>query len=324
MTTLVTGATGLLGNNVVRALLDRGESVGVLVRSGSDPRCLDGLDVEVTEGDIRDVDAVRTAMRGADQVVHSAGLVRIGWSDPESFREINVQGARNVAQEARQQGARMVHVSAINAIGMAAKGTPVSEDDAKPGILPCPYVTSKTASEVVVQDEIKAGLDAVIVNPGFMLGPWDWKPSSGQMLLSAATRVIPMAPSGGFNVCDVRDVSDGVLQALKRGMTGRRYILGGENMSYLEAFRRFARAGGRRGPICRMGPLIRICVGAYGDVVGKVTGREPEVNSAAIKLSSQFHLFRSDRAVQELGYRLRPLDETVEAAWEWFRQYGYV
>ena len=324
MTFLVTGATGLVGNNTVRQLLDRGCAVRVLIRRDSDPRPLQGLDVERLYGDVRDAEAVRQACQGVSTVVHSAAIVHFGWTGLEQQRAVNVQGTQHVAEAALQAGARMLHVSSVDALGLGRRDQPADEDTPRHDVVPCGYALTKQEAEQVVQQHVNQGLDAVIVNPGFMLGPWDWKPSSGRMLLAVACHFTPLAPTGGGTICDVRDVADGVLAAWDRGRCGRSYILGGENLTYQELWRLMAEVTGGKPPWFRAGPLMRLLGGFGGDLWGKLTGREPDVNSATMKMSCQFHYHSSARAQAELGYQNRPLRQTIEDAWRWFREHGYV
>ncbi len=323
MQILVTGATGLLGNNVVRRLLERGDDVRVLVRPTADRRPLERLEVARVEGDITDGDSVEQSLRGVDAVVHCAGRVQIGWSCAAAFTRVNVEGTRHIARAALRRGIRMVHVSTINTLGVGRKNRAADEDWADPNIVPCPYVVSKRAAESAVRELIEQGLDAVIVYPGFMLGPWDWKPSSGQMVLQVARRWTPVAPTGGVSVCDVRDVTAGVLAALDRGRPGDRFVLAGENLRYWHLWKMIAEITGGGRPWFPAGPVQRIIGGAFGDLWGKWTGTEPEVNSAAVKMSSQLHFFSSERARQELGYQSRPARESIADAWNWFMAHGY-
>lgn len=323
MTILVTGATGLVGNNVTRVLLERGQAVRVLVRENCDPRSLAGLAVECQLGDVRDAEAVRRACQGVSAVIHAAALVHIGWSQREDQRAINVAGTRHVAAAALAANARLVHVSTVNALGVGRRDRAADEESPRTGQVPCGYVVTKREAEAVVQQYVAQGLNAVIVNPGFMLGPWDWKPSSGQMLLQVACKFTPLAPWGGATVCDVRDVVDGLLAALERGRCGRNYILGGHLLSYRDLWRLIAEVSGGKPPWFRAGPLMRVIGARGGDVWGLLTGREPELNSAAVKMSGQFHYYSSARAQAELGYQNRPVRETIEDAWRWFRERGY-
>jgi dihydroflavonol-4-reductase len=322
--TLVTGATGLVGNNVVRRLLADGGRVRVLTRPGVDERVFAGLDVERAAGDIRDPAAVASAIDGASCVVHAAGYVQIGRRALETHRAINVEGTRNVAAAARAAGVRLVHVSSCDALGVRSLVEPADEETLPDGRVNVPYAISKREAETVVLDLVREGLSAVIVNPGFMLGPWDWKPSSGRMLLEVARGRALFAPRGHFSVCDVRDVADGIVAAIEQGQDGSRYILAGTTMSYLEAWRLFADVAGVRRPLMAAGPLMLLAAGYTGDLVGRFTGREPDVNSGAIALARLPKHYSSARAEKQLAYRIRPPRESAEAAWAWFREHGYV
>ena len=321
---LVTGATGLVGNNVVRYLLEQGTSVRVVIRPTANRRPINGLDVEVVEGDITDLESIHRAVRGVDAVVHAAGCVLLGWRNEHLHDQINRLGTLNVARAARMAEARLVFVSSINALGYGTPDQPADEDFVAGQNIPCPYVTSKQAAEAAVRAEIDQGLQAMIVYPGFVLGPWDWKPSSGRMLLEVARGFVPFAPVGGFSVGDARDVAHGIYNALARFTSGRRYVLAGNNVSYLEAWRHFAQVVGRRGPYCRSGPLMRAAAGRLGDLWGRISHSEPDVNSAAVKLSNQWHVFSSARAQRELDYQIRPMDESIHDSWQWLNQNGYV
>ncbi len=323
MLTLVTGATGLLGNNVVRTLLERGQSVRALTREGSDPRPIKGLDIEVFYGDVRDFDSVSRACKGVDLVIHSAGWVHIGRTGMETARQVNVEGTRNVAAAALAGSAKLVHVSSTNALGVGSPEVPATEETPRVGQIRCPYTLTKQESEEIVLEFVRTGLHATIVNPGFMLGPWDWKPSSGRMVLEVARRFTPVAPRGGCSLCDVRDVSAGIIAAAERGRPGRNYVLAGANMTYFDIWHMIAQISGCRGPAKRVGRVASFIGGKAGDILTRLTGREPDVNSAAMKITSQYHYYDSRRAEKELGYRSRPPEKAAEAAWQWFREHGY-
>jgi dihydroflavonol-4-reductase len=320
---LVTGATGLLGNNIVRVLIEAGEQVRVLARSSSDPRALADLPIERFAGDVREKAAVQNACRGVDMVIHSAGHVHLGWKQLDQLQAINVEGTKTVAAAARSAGARLVHVSAINALGLGNLADPADEESALPGIVECGYVVTKRAAEAAVLDEVGRGLDAVIVNPGCMFGPWDWKPSSGKMLLAVA-KFAPIYPTGAVSFCDARDVAVGTVAAAKQGRRGQRYVLGGHNLTYLAAWKQMAQLAGRRGPISPMGPLFRAAVVPILDAYTWFRGQEGDANSAVLLMGRQQHCFSSCRAETELAYRSRPFAETLADTWAWFRQWGYI
>jgi dihydroflavonol-4-reductase len=321
---LVTGATGLVGNNVARVLVRRGARVRVLVRDPQATRPFAGLDVEFATGDVTEPGSVSAALERIRSVVHAAGYVGLGWHHADVHESVNHAGARHVAQAARAAGIRLVHVSTINALG---HGTPQRLADeewvAGPNVA-CPYVVSKQAAERCVREEIAHGLDAVIVHPSLMFGPWDWKPSSGRMFVEVVRRFTPLAPAGGISVCDVRDVAQAIVAALAQAPAGRSYVLAGHNLTYLRLWQHFADMAHARRPLARCGPLLRKAAGAAGDLWGRLTGLEPDMNSAAIRLSDQYHYFSSARAHRELGYQIRPLEETLRDTWQWLRAEGLV
>ncbi|MHB8969504.1 MAG: NAD-dependent epimerase/dehydratase family protein [Pirellulaceae bacterium] len=321
---LVTGATGLVGNNVARLLVERGVAVRVLLRNPRDTRPLEGLQVDVVAGDLTDAGSLRAAMDGVHAVVHSAGCLLLGWRNADLHEAVNHIGTRQVAEAAAAAGARMVYVSTINALGYGTRARPADEAWAAGPNVACPYVNSKLAAERSVRALIDRGLNACIVYPGLMLGPWDWKPSSGRMLIEVVRRFTPMAPAGGISVCDVRDVAQGIVVALGQAPAGRAFVLAGHNVTYLDLWRRFVDIAGGSRPLCRSGPLLGMVAGRLGDVWGRLSGHEPDVNSAAIQLSDRYHYFSSARAQRELGYQIRPLEESIRDAWHWFQEYGFV
>jgi dihydroflavonol-4-reductase len=321
--TLVTGATGLVGNNVVRLLLEQGSPVRVLIRHDAAPQPLEGLAVEGVGGDILDPDSVRRACQGVGCVIHAAAYVQLGRGQLDLHRTINVEGTRHVATAAREAGARLVHVSSTDALGVGSLDQPADEATPLRPPVRCSYVITKREAEQVVLAEVAQGLDAVIVNPSFMLGPWDWKPSSGRMLLEVAKGRAILAPRGCFSITDVRDVAAAILAAVEKGRTGQRYILAGETMSYLAAWRLFAEVTGGRRPLAAPGPVLLWLAGRAGDFYSRLRGCESDVNSGAIALARLPKHYTSRRAIEQLGYHLRPLRQTVEDAWAWLRQHGY-
>jgi len=331
MKVFLTGGTGLLGNNIARQLSDRGDQVVALVRTQPADEIFEGVNVEFVRGDLNSKAAIDQAIERCDAVIHSAALIHIGWERMEESMRANRDGTEVIAQTAQRHRKPMVHIGTVNTLAMppqrlfgsssggslllADERTPITPETMQ---VPCAYVLSKRASVDVVQQQITHGLDARIVHPGFMLGPWDWKPSSGRMLLELGRRTyVPACPTGGCSVCDVRDVAAGTLAALDRGQCGRHYILAGENLTYRRLWQEMARRMRRPVPVLPIGPLIRACAVACGNVTRSVTGVETDINSAALKISSQMLWFDSSRARAELGYTNRGLSETLDDAAQW-------
>jgi dihydroflavonol-4-reductase len=216
-----------------------------------------------------------------------------------------------------------VHVSSVDALGLGSRAQPADEEYPAEGSVLCPYVVTKREAERALMELVAEGLDAVIVNPVVMFGPWDWKPSSGRMILAVARGTALLAPPGGNDFADVRDVAAGILAAAERGQRGRRYILGGQPLSYLDAWRMIADHVGVRGPWRTMRRPMLFVAGRAGDLWSRICGREADVNSAAVAMSQLEHHYSYARAAAELGYRPRPAREAIEAGWQWFIDYGY-
>ena len=321
---LLTGATGFLGNNLLRILLEDGHQVTVTYRQQSDPRPFLGLDVEKVAADLNDSATLKSAVAKAELVIHSAAMIQIGWTKLEQARQVNVEATRQLAQAARLQGIRMIYVSTVDALATGKLDQPATELDIEPSKPEFTYVVSKREAELAFAEQVAAGLDGVIVSPGFMVGPWDWKPSSGQMMLAIAKQFTPLAPSGGCSVVDVRDVACGIVSAIEHGKTGESYILGGENVTYLDLWKRMAAVVGSKPPVGKLPGLINWTAGRVGDMVGKLTGNEPTVNSAATTMGSLLHWYSSQKASQELGYQIGEVDVALADAWDWFNTNGYV
>lgn len=324
MRVLITGATGLVGNNCLRILASQHHDVCVLVRTGHDERPFEGLSVTRCVTDLSQPESLSEVIPEVDVIVHSAGDTHIGVAPRPMQHTINVVATEQLAKVAARMSAKFVFVSSVDALPAGAQEKPATEQTQGPAKYACGYVKTKRLAEEKVRAEIDAGLDATIVNPGFMLGPWDWKPSSGRMLLEVATRFTPFGPKGGFSVCDVRDVAAAICKVATTSVPSRQYILAGNNVRYIDAWRVFAEVSGGSKPICPAGPLMRIIAGRWGDAMASITGKEGDVNSAAIGMSDLYHYYDSSLAQAELGYAIRPVDESALAAWQWFRENGYV
>ncbi len=322
MSTLVTGSTGLLGNNIVRALVARGDAVRVLVRPGGDLHALDGLPVEIVRGDITQREQVLDAAKGTSAIIHAAGNVHIGWTQADEQHQTNVVGTENAAAAALSEKVRLIHISSVNALGIAARDAPADENSALEQPVRCPYVRSKQQADAQVRQAMGRGLDAVILYPSFMLGPWDWKPSSGRMLLGVAHTQPWIAPAGGCSLADVRDVADAIVTArgaVLADQAPRRFVLAGHNLSYFDLWRLFAKVAGASPPRLRLRPVFGRVVGLAGDLWAR-WDKEPDWNSATMRMAAQWHFFSSRRAERRLGYRIRPAEQTVQDAWAWLNR----
>lgn len=320
-----------MGSNLVRTLLDAGLEVSCTKRATSRTDHLDDLDIRWVEADLGAPDALREAFDGAQLVFHCAAATSIVRHVEPWLVEANVDGTRNVLEAAREAGVeRVVHCSSTVAVGVSTTGHPC--DEASGWNLPQHglddgYATTKRQAEGVVGRAVAAGQDVVIVNPGFMFGPYDVRPTSGQMIVEVATRRLMPYSAGSNSFVDVRDVCAGMLAAARKGQSGQRYILAGENLPYREIFTRIADVVGAGRPWLAVPRPAAALAGLAGDLWERVggggSGAGINSNTVAWGYCAGF-VFRSDKAERELGYTRRPVEEGIRDAWAWMVQQGTV
>lgn len=323
----VTGASGLLGGNLAAELLKAGHEVVATRRARTKVAHLDDLAIEWRPADLADRDSLARAFDGCEAVFHCAGTVGGERAVTPGVRDTNVGGTQRVIDACLAAGvSRLVHTSSVSAIGLATNGVACDETarwnfDEDTGLLDA-YAVTKHEAEELVRRAAAGALDAVIVNPTFMLGPRDAGPSSGALIVSIAKGRVPGWTPGYNNFVDVRDVARGMIAAWARGRRGERYILGGHEMTYRECFEAIARVAGVRPP--RFGlpyPLAKV-VGRVGDVL-EARGRRTLLNSPRVEyLYTKRFRFRSSKAAEELGYSYGPLEPAIRDALDWFRTAG--
>jgi dihydroflavonol-4-reductase len=320
----ITGASGLLGANVAAAALAAGHEVVCTRRGTSRADAVADLAITWVDAPLSDGSALAGAFAGCDAVVHCAASTSILPRVTPELEEANVVGTRNVVDAVISAGVRrLVHVSSTVAVGVSEDGVPCTESSpwnlAAHGLADG-YATTKRQSEEEVLAAVAAGrLDAVVANPGFLFGPRDARPSSGRMILEVASGKALLAAPGRNNFVDVRAVAASLLAAVERGRTGERYILGGENLTYLEMFHRIAAVVGGRPPWGSAPRWVAALAGLGGDALQWASGREGAVTSNTVRWG--YHpgfVVSSDKARQELGHAPGPVDDAVRAAWDWF------
>jgi len=326
---LVTGATGLVGGNLARLLVEEyGEAVRVLVRASSNTMALDDLDIERVEGDITDPESLARAMDGCDRVYHSAALVSMWNGHLEQMRQVNAGGTVKVLEAARDAGVeRMVHVSTNGAIGMGSHEAPADETAAfNPEAFGTAYSVTKHEAHQAALAFARESLDVVLVCPTYMFGAWDVKPTSGTLVVESAAGKLKLYPPGGNNIVPVLDVCHGMIGACERGRRGEVYLLANQegNLGYQAIFELIAQVVGSappRGPLPRW--LSRM-VGAAADGWAHLTGGTPQINSASVSLMNQPQFYTPRKAIEELGMPQTPVRDAIQEAYDWFREHGYI
>ncbi len=328
MKALVTGATGFIGANLVRELLAQGYQVKALVRRESDRRNIDGLDIEVAFGDLRDKASLDSAVDGCEVLFHVAACYTFWTPDPQAIYETNVEGTANMLSAALAKGMkRVVYTSTESTIGNPQDGCLGTEEvDVDPSDLAGHYRRSKYLAEELALDMCRQGLSLVVVNPTTPVGPLDLKPTpTGQFIVDFLNRRMPAYVNTGLNLVDVGDVARGHVLALEKGRSGERYILGNKNLTFREILHLLQPIAGIKAPRLRI-PLWLALGAAHIDefASGRIRKRQPRIPLAGVKAARKFRHFDCSKAVRELGLPQTSVEEALEKAVRWFRHNGYV
>jgi dihydroflavonol-4-reductase len=325
MAVFVTGATDVVGANLVRTLLRRGESVRVLLRN-NDPYndVLNDLPVERTFGDPKDLNALRRAMKDCTAVYHTEDLDPVEYCPPSAYEDTNVGGTRRVLQAALDREIRrVVYTSSAFAVGCGTPDTLATEDtEFNLAHLGDPYTESKRKAESIVKEFLAKGLEVVILNPGLVLGPLSVRPTIGTALVRLSGTLTKLYPGGGILVSDAEDVARAHLIAMERGRGGERYIVGAENAKYLLLLELLYNISGFRPvsiPIPRFSAFL---MSWLSDSFAKIFGKAiPSIPSLSVIKRTYIDLFLSaEKATLELGMNWTPLKETLQKTVDWLRK----
>ena len=327
MKSLVTGATGFLGSAVMRCLLTAGHEVRVLVRPDSDRKNLENFPVEITEGDLREHQSLRRAIKGCDNLFHVAADYRLWVPDPETMHEINVNGTRALILAATEEGIkRIVYTSSVATLGLKQDGSSANEDTPSNFTAIAGYYkrTKYLAEQMVKQLTDEHQLPLIIVNPSTPIGPGDIRPTpTGRIVLDTLMGRMPAYVNTGLNIAHVDDIAYGHLLAYQHGKPGERYILGGDNMSLLQILQAIDAINGTQQnriniPIGLMLPMAWLM-----EKFASLTHTEPRATLDSIHMAKKLMFFSSEKAHRELGYQYRPSIEALKDAVKWFKENDY-
>jgi dihydroflavonol-4-reductase len=329
MKVFVTGSTGLLGNNVLRALVEAGHDVVGLTRSAEKADwMMSDTGASFVTGDMRAVDDFAAALDGCDAVVHTAAYFREYFTPgdhAEALNAINVEGTLALMAEADKRGAkRFIHVSSAGVIGHKPDGSAGDEDTPpNPEMMENGYVRSKVAGDQKIAAFTPSkGMRIIEILPGWMWGPGDAAPTNaGRLVKQFLAGKLGAVPCGGATIVDARDVAAGIVNALSYEGSGDRFIIGGEFRTTRELGDLLAKYGGRKAP--RQVPVgAAYLVAHMSELAAKLSGGAPTVPLQGIRLITSEHRVSSARAQAELGVRFRPFDETIGAVFKWYAEHG--
>ena len=322
----VTGGTGFVGTNLIRLLLRQGYEVKALVRPSSALENLDGLDLEIVQGDLNDPN-IWSAMKGCSALFHVAAHYSLWRSDRDQLYRNNVLGTRAILQSAKRADVgRIVYTSSVAAIGAGYQGEVFDETHQTPmEQLIGDYKKSKFLAEQEAKQAANAGQHIVIVNPTSPVGAWDRKPTpTGEIILRFLRRQMPFYLHTGLNFIDVEDVAWGHLQALHKGVSGQRYILGNQNMTLKSILDLLAVLTGIPSPTVRIPYSIPYLSAWVDEKILLRLGKHPSLALDSVRMASQTMHYDSSLAKHQLGLPQSSVPAALTRAIDWFQQNGSV
>ncbi|MHA1368648.1 MAG: NAD-dependent epimerase/dehydratase family protein [Promethearchaeota archaeon] len=324
---LVTGATGFLGTNVVLELLDKGyKHVRAFGLPGSVTKYINFPRVEIMFGDVTDFASVQKAVRGVDVVIHVAGDTSFWRRRFKRQREINVNGVRNVMQAALENNVqKVVHTSTVDTFGYNPDGL-VDETWTHYNYhgWGYNYADTKRDGERIALEYSNKGLDVTVINPGSMVGPYDFTLQFGRLFMDIRDGKIPGVLPGGAPWAHVREVARMHVVAIDKGKTGEKYICGGINESYQTVFRLIAESINVEPPKRDLPRWFLVFYGYLCEFGSYFTGKHPEINPGQARYMSVFPKYDSSKAKAELGFKCIPIKKCIEDARDWYRENGYL
>ncbi|HZP04776.1 MAG TPA: hopanoid-associated sugar epimerase [Terracidiphilus sp.] len=327
MKVFLTGATGFVGHHVAKTLASEGANLRLLVRKTSNLKNLEGIAGETHVGDLSDPDSLRPAFAGCDAVMHVAADYRLWIPDPKAMYRANVDGTRELLRMAREAGVkRVVYTSSVATMHFRTDGIITNEDTAVSlDEMVGHYKRSKFLAEQEAIQAAQAGQQVIILNPTTPIGPNDAKPTpTGRIFVDFLNRKFPAYVDTGLNLVDVGEIARTHVSALTTGQPGRRYILGGENLTLKQILDKMSAITGIPSPTAKIPFAIAATYAFFEEwITGRIRGKEPRATLEEVRMGRKKMFVSSARAQQELGFRIVPIYPAMRAAIEWFRAHGY-
>ncbi|MDA8886644.1 NAD-dependent epimerase/dehydratase family protein [Bacteroidia bacterium] len=319
MKVLITGADGLLGSHVTRLLIKQGYSVIALVLKGTVYPTISALNITIIEGDILDYENLKEQIPQVDIIIHLAANTSVFPYRSSIVKKVNIDGTLNMMQLARVLNVKkLIYCGTANSFSYGTKQNPGIEDtpylSVKYGL---DYMDSKAKAQELVLEAAKDGLPALVVNPTFMFGKYDSKPSSGALIVATYNNQIPAYASGGKNYICAKDAAHGVVNAIEMGRIGECYILGNDNLTYKEAFKKIGKTINVKPPKWEVPSWLILIYGRFDSFIARITNKKPKVGRALSRISCDGHYYSSDKAIKELKLPQSPIEEGITECFEW-------
>lgn len=325
MKVVVTGATGHIGNVLVRDLIDRGYEVTSMVLNEKDGEVIKDLNTKIVYGDVRKIETLVKAFENAEMVFHLAGIIEIGSGNKKNVREVNVEGSKNVVAACKMAHVKkLVYTSSVHAIpekeGIISEVTEFS-----PKLVKGTYAKSKAEATNYILNSNSQDLEVIIVHPSGVIGPYEYiKSNMGQLIIDCANGRMKATLKGGYNFVDVRDVSNGIILAAEKGKPGECYILAGYSITIQELMAIIEKLTGKKAPKFVIARWFAFITGALSEIYYKIVHEKPLFTSYAVYTTGTNHNFSIEKAKKELGYTVRNIEETIQDTIEWYKKRGEI
>jgi len=327
MNIFLTGATGFVGSHVARTYAAQGANLRLLTRNSSNLASLEGIAAETVTGDLRNVPALRRALEGCDAIVHVAADYRLWVPDPADMYKANVEGTRDLLALARELGIpKVVYTSSVATMGFTKTDTIVNEDTpVTEADMIGHYKRSKWLAEQEALAAARLGQHVMILNPTTPIGPLDRKPTpTGRIVVDFLNKNFPAYVETGLNLVDVKEIARMHLVALDRGTPGERYILGGENLTLKQILDRMAAISSLPSPTAKVPHAVAMAYAFFEEnFTGRILKKEPRATVEAVRMGKKMMWATSTKAERDLGLQIKPIDDALKAAMEWFVANGY-
>jgi dihydroflavonol-4-reductase len=327
MRVFLTGATGFVGSHVAVALAAAGADLRILTRKTSRVEHLTPLNAELVTGDLCQPENLLTALTGCDALIHVAADYRLWVRDPDAMYAANVEGTRALLRLARETGvSRVVYTSSVATMGFRSDGTIVDEDTpVSLKDMTGHYKRSKFLAEQEAIAAARGGQHVIILNPTTPIGANDAKPTpTGRIVVDFLKRNFPAFVDTGLNFVNVEDIAAMHVRALEQGISGERYILGGENLTLKQFLDRMAAMTGLPSPMMQVPNSVAMTFAFFDEwITGRIRGQEPRATVEAVRMGKKKMFASSAKAARDLGYQAGGIDTALQAAIHWFRAHEY-
>lgn len=321
----LTGVTGHLGSAILPELFSHGYYVNALVRGSTGISGAGGL--QFTRGELMDKEALRRLLTGCDALIHCAAVISVNGDPHGEVHRINVDGTKLLLETALEAGIkRVLHVSSIHAYQQAPARELLDESRPLADESAFAYDRSKREGQQIALSMNSAEMEVLVVNPTSIIGPYDHKPSKmGKVIIDLCTGKLPFVFNGGFDFCDCRDVAQAIVNALEQGRGGENYLLAGKWYHFNTLAELLSAASGKKiKPVALPAFIGRLGL-PFVKVLARLQGREPLYTGEAIEaITGGNQNISSKKAIAELGYHIRPFEETIRDTYQWFLQNGYL